>query len=115
MLNMDEAMGIRDRRLRAAFATGVKVAFGTDTFFPHEQAAREFSTLVEFKLTPLQAIRSATLTAAEMLELDEEIGTIEAGKLADIVAGSSNSLEEIKILEDVKFVVKSGQVVKNEF
>ena len=115
MLNLDEALGIRDERIRAAFAAGVKVVLGTDTFFPHEQAAREFAEMVEFGLTPLQAIRSATVTAAEMLELDEEIGTIEAGKLADIVAVSGDPLEDVRVLEDVKFVMKSGEVVKNEF
>lgn len=115
MGNLDKALAIRDRSLRAALASGIKIVFGSDTLFPHELAVREFSMLVEFGLTPLQAIRAATLTAAEMLELDEEIGTIEAGKLADIVAVSGNPLEEIKVLEDVKFVMKSGQVVKNEF
>ena len=106
----------RDRALRAAFAAGVKVAFGTDTgVFPHGQGGREFAHLVRLGLTPLQAIRSATVVAAELLGLENEIGTIEAGKRADIIAVADNPLENIRTLEEVKFVMKDGRVIRNDF
>ena len=105
----------RDQNIRKAFAAGVKVAFGSDTIFPHEQAAREFALLVKLGLTPMQAIRAATINAAELLGLDKELGTIETGKRADIIAVAENPLDNIRTLEAVKFVMKDGRVVKNEF
>ena len=102
----------RDQRMRKAFGSGIKVAFGSDTIFPHEQAPREFAELVRLGLTPMQAIQAATINAAALLGLDGEIGTLEAGKLADIVATDENPLERIETLEAVSFVMKSGQVVK---
>ncbi|MFQ5742487.1 MAG: amidohydrolase family protein [Acidobacteriota bacterium] len=102
----------RDERMRRAFGAGVKVAFGSDTIFPHQQAPREFAELVRLGLTPMQAILAATINAAEVLDLDEEIGTIEAGKVADIVAVDDNPLDNIKTLEQVSFVMKDGTVVK---
>ncbi|MGH9904269.1 MAG: amidohydrolase family protein, partial [Pyrinomonadaceae bacterium] len=104
----------RDPKIRKAFAVGVKVAFGSDTIFPHEWAAREFALLVKLGLTPMQAIRAATINAAELLGLDKELGTIEVGKRADIIAVAENPLDNIRTLEAVKFVMKDGRVVKNE-
>ncbi len=105
----------RDKNLRKAFAAGIKIAFGSDTIFPHDQAARELAHLVRLGLTPQQAIRAATGAAAELLGLDQEIGAIEAGKRADIIAVSDNPLENIRALEQVEFVMKDGRVVKNEW
>ncbi|MGH9846547.1 MAG: amidohydrolase family protein [Blastocatellia bacterium] len=104
----------RDPKIRKAFAAGVKVAFGSDTIFPHEWAAREFALLVKLGLTPMQAMRAATINAAELLGLDKELGTIEAGKRADLIAVAENPLDNIRVLEAVKFVMKDGRVVKNE-
>jgi imidazolonepropionase-like amidohydrolase len=104
----------RDRNIRAAFAAGVKVAFGSDSIFPYEEAPREFALLVKLGLTPMQAIRAATANAADLLGLQKQIGTIEVGKQADIVAAGENPLENIRTLEQVKFVMKDGRVVKNE-
>jgi imidazolonepropionase-like amidohydrolase len=117
---LDKARAIlkaRDVRLRAAFAAGVKVAFGTDTgpAFDHGLGGREFAVLTQLGLSPFQAIRAATVSAAEVLGLEKEIGTIEAGKKADIIAVSENPLEKIATLETVKFVMKDGRVEKNEF
>lgn len=106
----------RDRNLRAAFAGGVRIAFGTDAgVFPHEQAGREFALLVRLGMTPLEAIRSATLVAADVLGLGNEIGAIEAGKRADIIAVADNPLENIRTLEQVKFVMRGGRVIRNDF
>ncbi|MGH9842205.1 MAG: amidohydrolase family protein [Blastocatellia bacterium] len=104
----------RDPSLRKAFAAGVKVAFGSDTIFGHDQSAREFALLVKLGLTPMQAIRAATINAAELLGLDKELGTIEAGKRADLIAVAENPLDNIRALEAVKFVMKDGRVVKHE-
>ncbi|HXE76046.1 MAG TPA: amidohydrolase family protein [Candidatus Xenobia bacterium] len=107
-------MEARERAFRAAFAAGVKVAFGTDSaVFPHGQGGREFALMVKLGMTPLQAIQSATLVAAEALGLQNEIGAIEVGKQADLIAVSGNPLENVQALEDVTFVMKGGKVYKN--
>jgi imidazolonepropionase-like amidohydrolase len=106
----------RDRHLRAAFAAGVKIAFGTDSGpMPHGRGVREFAKLVNLGLTPLQVVRAATSSAAELLGLEKEIGAIETGKRADIVAVADNPLDDIRALEQVKFVMKDGRVVRNDF
>jgi imidazolonepropionase-like amidohydrolase len=102
----------RDRRLRAAFAAGVKVAFGSDTIFPHQHAAREFSHLVRLGLSPAAAIRAATSSAAQALGIESEAGALEAGKLADVIAVAGDPLADIRRLESVNFVMKAGRVVK---
>ena len=102
----------RDTRLRHAFEQGVPVAYGSDTIFPHEWSAREFSAMTALGLPEIEAIRAATKNAAELLGIEDEAGTLEAGKLADIIAVKGNPLERIDILEDVRFVMKSGVVVK---
>ena len=102
----------RDKCLRAAFAAGVKVAFGSDTIFPHEHAAREFARMVRLGLTPTQVIRAATVSAAEVLGIESEVGRIEAGRIADIVAVAGDPLKDVTALESVAFVMKSGKVVK---
>jgi imidazolonepropionase-like amidohydrolase len=107
-------MAERDARLRKAVAAGVKVAFGSDLIFEQEQAVREFALLVKLGLTPQQAIRAATINAAELLGLDKELGSIEVGKRADLVAVTENPLDNIRTLEAVKFVMKDGRVVKQE-
>ena len=113
---MRALMEARDRAFRAAFAAGVKVAFGTDSaVFPHGQGGREFALMVKLGMTPLQAIQSATLVAAEALGLQSDIGAIEVGKQADLIAVSGNPLENVRALEDVKFVMKGGKVYKNTF
>ncbi len=102
----------RDKCVSAAFAAGVKVAFGSDTIFPHEHAAREFARMVRLGLTPAQAIRAATVSAAEVLGIENEVGKIEAGRVADIVAVAGDPLKDVTTLESVAFVMKSGRVVK---
>lgn len=109
-------MEARDRAFRAAFAAGVKVAFGTDSaVFPHGQGGREFAFMVKLGMTPLQTIQSATVVAAEALGLQSDIGAIEVGKQADLIAVSGNPLEDVHTLENVKFVMKGGKVYKNSF
>lgn len=97
-----------------ALRKGVKIAFGTDVGgFPWEvNQAREFSYETKFGMTPMQAIKSATSVAAQMLEMDDRIGTLEGGKLADIVAVPGNPLSDISAMERVLFVMKDGTVYR---
>jgi imidazolonepropionase-like amidohydrolase len=104
--------------IRGAFtrwqASGVKIAFGTDTgVSPHGQNAREFELLVACGMPPMKAIQSATLEAARLLKIDDRLGTIEANKIADLVAVKGNPLEDIRLLQEVVFVMKEGVVYKS--
>jgi len=99
-----------------AFANGVKVAFGTDAaVYPHGLNAHEFAVMVRLGLTPLQAIQAATVNAADLLGWNGKVGTLEPGAWADIIAVDGDPLKDVTILERVKFVMKGGDVVKNEY
>ncbi len=102
---------------KKALKAGVKITFGTDAggFAWTENQAQEFSHMVEWGMTPLEAIRSATLVAAELLEMPGRLGEISPGSFADIVAVKGDPLTEISVLEHVQFVMKNGVVVKNTF
>ncbi len=92
---------------------GVRIAFGTDSgIYPHGLNARQFAYQVRWGQTPAEAIRSATLTAAELLDRADELGTVAPGRYADLVAVAGNPLEDIRLLEDIPFVMKGGRVVK---
>jgi imidazolonepropionase-like amidohydrolase len=99
-----------------AFASGVKVAFGTDAaVYPHGLNAHEFAVMVKLGLTPLQAIQAATVNAADLLGWPGKVGSLERGAWADIVAVDGDPLKDVTTLEHVKFVMKGGEVVKNEY
>jgi imidazolonepropionase-like amidohydrolase len=102
----------RDRRIRKAFAAGVKVGFGSDNIFPVKDSAKEFAEMVRLGLTPMQAVKAATVNAAQLLGLDRDLGTLEAGKLADVIAVAQSPLDNIRTLEDVRFVMKDGRIVR---
>ncbi len=98
-----------------ALRKGVKIAFGTDAGgFPWDaiNEAKEFEYETRYGMTPMQAIQSATRVASELLGMGDQIGTVESGKLADIVAVPGNPLDDITALERVAFVMKDGQVYK---
>jgi len=98
-----------------AYKSGVNIAFGTDAgVFAHGKNAKEFSYMVDAGMPPMEAIQSATATAAKVLKMDNRIGTIETGKVADIVAVPGNPLDDVAILENVSFVMKEGIVYKNQ-
>ena len=101
---------------RKALKAGVKIAFGTDMGgIPWtDPIAQEFPRMVEFGMSPMEAIKSATSRAAEMLEMQGQIGVIAAGAYADIVAVNRDPLADIKVLENVAFVMKDGKAFKNE-
>ena len=103
------------KNLRLAYAKGLKIALGTDFIgWPAEYSAREFGELVKIGMTPMQAIQAGTKVNAELLRKDKEIGTIEVGKLADIIAVKGDPLKDISELQRVKFVMIGGKLVKNE-
>jgi imidazolonepropionase-like amidohydrolase len=94
---------------------GVKVAFGTDSGVePHGLDAREFALMVKNGMTPAQALRAATANAADLLGWADRIGTLEKGKLADIVAVPGDPLQDITVTEKVSFVMQGGRVVRGK-
>ena len=96
-----------------AYKSGVKIAFGTDSgVSPHGQNAKEFAYMVEAGMPPLEAIRSATLEAARLLGQEDRLGTLEAGKLADVVAVPDDPSRDITSLQRVSFVMKDGLMYK---
>jgi len=101
---------------RKAVAAGVKIAFGTDAGpFPHGTQAFEFEYMTKLGMSPLAAIQAATVNAAELMGWPDRVGAIEAGKFADIIAVDENPLQDVKQLEHVRFVMKGGQVVRNDW
>jgi imidazolonepropionase-like amidohydrolase len=104
------------KNIAHAFASGVKVAFGTDAaVYPHGLNAHEFAVMVKLGLTPLQAIQAATVNAADLLGWSGKVGTLEPGAWADIVAVEGDPIKDVTTLERVKFVMKGGEVVRNEY
>ena len=110
-----EIATMQRERLAAAFHAGVKFAYGTDAaVFPHGRNAKDFGIMVdEMDISPMAAIQTATINGAELLGWEADLGSIEDGKLADIIAVAGNPLDDIRLLEDVKFVMKGGEVVKS--
>ena len=97
---------------RKAVAAGVNIAYGTDAgVYPHGDNARQFAYMVRHGMTPLQALRSATLDSARLLGQENTLGSITVGKAADLVAVACNPLSDITCLERVRGVVKAGDPV----
>jgi len=104
---------IARQNIGTAFKAGVKVAFGTDAaVYPHGLNAREFAVMVKLGLSPLQSIQAATVNAADLLGWTDRVGTLEAGKFADIIAVDGDPLADPHVLENVRFVMKGGDVIK---
>jgi imidazolonepropionase-like amidohydrolase len=99
------------RTFQNAMKLGVKIVFGTDVgAFPHGTNNREFSYMVEYGMTPIEAIRSATTRAAELLRMEKDLGSIAAGRYADIIAVDGDPLQNIEAIKQVRFVMKGGIV-----
>lgn len=110
---------MRDLEAKAfpvALRKGVKIAYGTDAggYAWTENQAKEFAYMVRYGMTPMQAIQSATIAAADLLERPNDLGALEAGKYADIIAVAGDPLRDITELERVRFVMKGGEVYRNE-
>jgi imidazolonepropionase-like amidohydrolase len=101
------------QNIAIAFKSGVKVAFGTDAaVYPHGLNAREFAVMVKLGLSPLQSIQAATVNAADLLGWSDRVGTLEAGKFADIIAVDGDPVADVRVLENVRFVMEGGEVIK---
>jgi imidazolonepropionase-like amidohydrolase len=106
---------VSEPNFRRAVAAGVKIAFGTGVGpFPHGTQIKEFAYMVKFGMTPLQVLRAATIGNAQMMGWESKIGSLEKGKFADVVAVCGDPLADITELERVKFVMKGGQIVRND-
>lgn len=106
---------LQRERFQAAVEAGVNMAFGSDAgVYPHGTNARQFPKMVEWGMSPMQAIQTATLSNATLFGLEDEIGSITVGKSADIIAVEGDPLTDIKELQDVDFVMKEGVVYLNE-
>jgi imidazolonepropionase-like amidohydrolase len=109
-----QVMPLMRQNAGRAFKAGVKVAFGTDAaVYPHGLNGKEFAVYVKLGMTPVQAIQSATLNAADLLGWSDRVGTIEAGKFADMIAVTGDPTKDVTVLERVGFVMKGGKVFKD--
>ena len=105
---------IQRQNFRKAVRAGVKIAFGTDaSVYPHGLNARQFAWQVRYGQAPMEAIRSATISAAELIGRDNNAGSLEPGKWADLIAVKDDPLRDVKALEHVSFVMKEGKVYKD--
>lgn len=106
---------VQRERFQAAVRAGVNMSFGSDAgVYPHGTNARQFAKMVEWGMSPMQAIQTATIANADLFGLKDEIGSITVGKAADMVAVDGNPLDNIRELEDIDFVMKGGVVYLNE-
>ncbi len=106
---------IQRETFQKAVKAGVKMAFGTDAgVYPHGDNAKQFVTMVKFGMTPPQAIRTATQNSADLIGRSKDVGTVEVGKYADIIAVSGDPLQDVTVLQDVGFVMKGGVIYKDK-
>jgi imidazolonepropionase-like amidohydrolase len=98
---------------RKAVAAGVRIAYGTDSgIYPHGLNARQLPYMVRYGMTPMQAIQAATLSAAQLMQWEDSIGSLRPGKYADIIAVRGDALEDLRSFQDVAFVMKGGTVYR---
>jgi imidazolonepropionase-like amidohydrolase len=116
MLEKERLVGQQQREgFHKAAQAGVKIAFGTDAgVYPHGWNAKQFAYMVKYGLSPMQAIQSATVSAADLIGWADRVGAVEPGKFADLIAVQGDPTTDVTVLEHVQFVMKGGQVVKNE-
>ncbi|PYT59926.1 MAG: Xaa-Pro dipeptidase [Acidobacteria bacterium] len=113
---MRDVIAAMRQNVGKAFAAKVKVAFGTDAaVYPHGLNAGEFHVYVKLGMTPLAAIQTATINAADLLGWSKQVGTLEPGKWADMIAVDGDPTKDVTILEHVQFVMKGGAVYKNDY
>jgi len=115
-LEHDRSLGeLQRQNFTKAVRAGVKMSFGTDAgVCPHGINARQFAFMVKYGMTPMQAIQAATSSAADLLGKSDLLGSLKPGKFADIIAVDGDPLENIRLLENVEFVMKEGKVYKQE-
>ena len=107
---------LQRENFRHAFQSGAKIAFGTDAgVYPHGDNAKQFGKMVEWGMKPLDAIQAATIRAADLIGWSAKAGVLEPEHFADIIAVTGDPLSDVRVLESVKFVMKNGTVVRNDF
>lgn len=113
-LNKERTVGKTQREnFEKAVKAGVNMVFGSDAgVYPHGDNPKQFARMVKFGMTPIQAIQAATINPAHLLKQEATLGSLEKGKLADIVAVPGNPLDDMSLMEKVGFVMKDGQIVK---
>ena len=113
-LNKERIVGKTQREnFEKAVKAGVNMVFGSDAgVYPHGDNPKQFARMVKFGMTPIQAIQAATINPARLLKQEATLGSLEKGKLADIVAVPGNPLDDMSLMEKVGFVMKDGQIVK---
>jgi imidazolonepropionase-like amidohydrolase len=116
MVDKEKTVGrLQRENFQKAVEAGVKIAFGTDAgVYPHGDNAKQFHYMVKFGMTPAGAIRAATSSAADLIDRASNVGTLEPGKYADMIAVTASPLDRIEVLEHVAFVMKGGKVYKDE-
>ena len=108
------AYDARSEMFRNALKIGVKISFGTDAaVFPHGQNAKEFKLMTDLGMSPIDALKSATANDAELLGVSQKLGTLEKGKLADVIAMPGDPTQDITATERVSFVMKEGKIIRN--
>src|SRR5256886_1979627 len=108
------AYNARSEMFRNALKIGVKISFGTDAaVFPHGQNAKEFKLMTDLGMAPIDALKSATANDAELIGISQKIGTLEEGKLADLIAMPGDPVQDITATERVSFVMKEGKIIRN--
>ena len=113
---MEMVSQVGKANVKKAFEAGVKIGMGTDAaVYPHGLNAHELAVYVSLGMSPLQAIQTATINDADLLGWSDKIGTLQPGKWADIIAVDGDPLQDVTTLQHVKFVMKGGEVVKNEY
>ncbi|MCU7553812.1 amidohydrolase family protein [Alteromonas sp. ASW11-19] len=115
-LNKERVVGQRQRdNFEKAVKAGVNMVFGSDAgVYPHGDNGKQFARMVKFGMTPMQAIQAATINPATLLKQADQLGSLQKGKFADVVAVPGNPLDDMSKLENVQFVMKAGQVVKSQ-
>ncbi len=104
----------QEKSFRKALAAGVKIGYGSGGTFRHDEALQHFGLFVKWGMTPAQALRTATSTAAEIIGWQDRVGSLDKGKFADLIAVSGDPLADISELQRIKFVMKGGEVVRDD-
>ncbi len=114
-IEKEKAIGrLQRENFKKAFQAGARMAFGTDaSVYPHGDNAKQFAKMVEWGMQPIDAIRAATLNAAELMGWKDKIGELAPGRYADVIAVAGDPLNDVTVLQHVAFVMKGGEVVKN--
>lgn len=114
-LEKERIVGARQREsFKNAVDAGVKMVFGSDAgVYPHGDNLKQFSRMVTFGMTPMQALQAATIQPARLLKQQDKLGSLQPGKLADVIAVKGNPLEDMTLMENVDLVIKNGQIVKS--